>query len=350
VEESVISTLDRHLAGQFAKNAALVASATVVVFVVLDVLLGFQLLTRPAPSPWTKVELFACRIPSLLNFAIPVSAVVAALATVAPMLRRGEFTALGSAGITLQRSTRALLIGCLLLGVVDTVIADLASPPATARAIALQDLLEGQNREGRVWRTDAGATWFASGAKLVGTDQPALDRVVVANSDIMALADQVAWDGTRWTAPAGSIVLRIVGGAQRLERLPPGALPPEIPLQLNPSQLYDRLLPRYTMTTRELLARGERADLATVWARCIRLLVPALAAMSALAMFVRFRNRDRVAVATVESVATALIPVALLMVVGMTADTAPGPPGLAVLIGCCLASAPAVWWWWRWRL
>lgn len=343
-------TLDRHLAGQFAKNAVLVAAATVVVFVVLDILLGFQLLTRPAPSPWTKLELFACRIPGLLNFAIPVAAVIAVLATAAPMLRRGEFTALGAAGIPLQRSTRALLIGCLLLGVVDTVIADLATPPTTARALALQDLLEGQSREGRVWRSDDGSTWFAGGAKLVGVEHPALDRVVVASGDLMLLADRLAWDGARWRMHSGGVVLRVAGGAQHLDRLPPGELPPGIVLRMPPDQLYGRLLPRYTMSSRELLARGERADLATLWSRLVRVLVPALASMAALAVFVHFRNRDRIAVATVEAAAAGLVPVALLMLAAMAADTAPGPPGVAVLVGCVIAAVPSVYLWLRWKL
>lgn len=343
-------TLDRHLLSQFVRNAALVTTATVVVFVVLDILLGFHLLTRAAPSPWTKVELFACRLPGLLNFALPVSAVVAVLATVAPMLRRGEFTALGSAGITLRRSTRALLFGCLAIGVVDLVIADLATPPATARALALQDLLEGQSREGRVWRTGQGTTWFAGGATLVGVPSPELKRVVAAAGETMMLADRMVWDGTAWIAPAGSVALHVSGGAQRLERLPPGALPREIILDLPPDDLYRRLLPRFTMTSAELLSRGERADVATVWGRATRLISPLLAAMAALSIFVSFRNRDRVAVAVVESVAAALVPVGLLAVAGMAADTTPGHPAFTVGFGCLCALAPVAWWWWRWRL
>lgn len=347
---AALSTLDRHLAGQFLRNTAMVAAATVVVFMVLDVLLGFQLLTRQAPSPWTKLELFACRVPGLLNFAIPVAAVISVLATAAPMLRRGEFTALGAAGIPLQRSTRALLIGCLALGAVDTVVADLATPPATARALALQDLLEGQNREGRVWRSDDGSTWFAGGAKLVGVDQPVLKQVVVAGPDAMVLAGRVVWSRGGWSSPTGCTVLRVEGGAQRLERVPPGPLPRGAALALAPDDLYRRLLPRYTMTSAELLARAERADIAMFWSRLVRVLIPPLAAMAALAVFVRFRNRDRIAVAVVQATGAGLLPVVLLVLAGMAADTAPFHPALAVASGCVLACLPPLWLWWRWRM
>lgn len=345
-----LSTLDRHLAAQFARNAAMVTAVTVAVFLVLDVLLGFQLLTRQAPSPWTKLELFACRVPGLLNFAIPVAAVVAVLATAAPMLRRGEFTALGAAGIPLQRSTRALLLGCLALGAIDTAIADLATPPATARALALQDMLEGQNREGRVWRGDRGDTWFAGGAKLVGIDRPVLTQVVVADAATMALAGTLAWQGGRWTAPHGCTVLHVEGGAQRLERSPPGELPAAIRLDQEPEQLYRRLLPRYTMSGAELLARGESSDIAMFWSRLVRVLVPPLAAMAALAVFVRFGNRDRIAVATISASAAALLPVALLMLTAMAADTVAVHPAVAVLVGSVLAALPPLWLWRRWRL
>jgi lipopolysaccharide export LptBFGC system permease protein LptF len=272
------------------------------------------------------------------------------LATVAPMLRRGEFTALGSAGITLRRSTRALLFGCLAIGVVDLAIADLATPPATARALARQDQLEGQSREGRVWRTGEGTTWFAGGAKLVGEPAPGLERVVAAAGETMMLADRLVWNGAAWMAPAGSVALHVSGGAQRLERLPPGVLPRGIVLDLPPDELYRRLLPRFTMTSAELLARGERADVATVWSRATRLISPLLAAMAALSIFVSFRNRDRVAVAVVESVAAALVPVGLLSVAGMAADTTPGHPAVTVAMGCGFALAPVLWWWLRWRI
>jgi len=344
------STLDRHLAIQFVRNAALVTTATVIVFIVLDLLLNFHLLTRTAPSPWTKLELFACRIPGLLNFALPMSAVVSVLATVAPMLRRSEFTALGAAGITLQRSTRALLLGCMLIGIVDVVIADLATPPATARALALQDLLEGQGREGRVWRSEDGSTWFAVSAKLVGTPRPELRRVVAANGTSMLMAERMVWSGGAWGAPKGCIVLHVEGGGQRLERRPAGALPDVLGLALDPDTLYRRLLPRFTMSSAELLGRGERSDIATVWSRGSRVLMPLLAAMACLAVFVRFHNRDRLAVSLVESVSAALVPVALLAVAGMAADSTPGSPALVVGMGCVAAAAPALWLWWRWRL
>jgi lipopolysaccharide export LptBFGC system permease protein LptF len=350
VEEPVIPTLDRHLAVHFARNLALVACAVVVVFMALDVLLSFHLLAKQGAGPWLKLELFAARVPALLNFAIPVAAIIAVLATAAPMLRRGEFTALGGAGIGLRRSTRALLLGCLIAGLIDAVIADTAAPPSTAHAMALQDELEGQSREGRVWRTADGTTWFAGGARLVATGEPRLSRVVVATRDSLLLADRLVWNGTAWTAPMGCAVMTVRDGGQRLDRLPAGPLPAASRLDLPPAELYRRLLPRHTMSGAELLDRGERADLAMIWARWTRVLLPVLAGMAALAVFVRFSNRDRVVVATVEASLAALVPVAILTVSGIAADTAPGPPGLGVAVGVLLAAALPLTLWLRWRL
>ena len=103
------------------------------------------------------------------------------------------------------------------------------------------------------------------------------------------------------------------------------------------------------MTTAELLNRGERADIATMWGRATRLIVPLLAAMAALATFVSFRNRDRVTVAVIEASAAALVPDTLLYVAGIAADTSSGPPVIAVGIGCVVAAVPALWMWLRWR-
>lgn len=345
-----MNTLDRYLTRQFLRNAGFVVIAITVVFVVLDILLSFHLLTRVAPSPWVKVELFLCRIPGLLNFALPVSAVIASLACVAPMLRRGEFTALGAAGIRLQHATRSLVVGCLLLGIADGIIADFATPPATARALALQDLLEGQNREGRVWRTDEGATWFAGGAKLVGVAEPSMRSLVVADRDRMALIDALVWRQGAWIAPSGLSVLTVRDGAQRLDRLPPGLPPAGLGLAMPPDELYRRLLPRYTMTSVELLHRGERADMATVGSRWSRIFMPVLAVLAALAIFVRFRNRDRVAVATIEAVGAALVPSVLLAGVGTVVETAPGPPIIVLIVGVSIAALPSILWWVRWKL
>lgn len=345
-----MNTLDRYLAWQFVRNLALVASAMIVVFLGLDVLMNFHLLTRQADSPWVKVQLFLGHVPALLNFAIPISAVVSAMACAAPMLRRGEFTALGAAGITLQRSTRMLLIGCLAAGAADAVLADLVTPPATARAIVLQDILEGQSREGRVWRSEDGATWFAGATRLFGPKQPLLRRLVVASPDRLALIESLAWDGRRWTAPTGAVVLRIEAGAQLLERHPPGILPGHLDMTMPPAALHRLLLPRYTMTTSQLVNRGERADLTAVWSRWSRALFPVLAAAVVLAHFIRFRNRDRIAVATIESVALALIPTAILATAGMAADSAPGPAGMVVVVGAAIAAAVSAVMWWRWRL
>ncbi len=346
----MLPTLDRYLIVQFLRNMLLVLVALVAIFMVIDILFGFHLLVRPEPYRWFKVELFLSRLPGLINFALPVSAIISVLACTVPMLRRGEFTALGAAGFTVQRSTRVLLVGCLVVGLFDAVIADFATPRATARALAMQDRLEGQTREGRVWRTD-GATWFAGSCYLVGEDKkPELDQVVVATTDRLAMAEQLIWQQEAWFAPKGLLCLFIEGGAQRMLRLPPGPLPQTLSLDLTPKDLQRRLLPRYTMTSSALLARSERADVALVWSRWTRFLIPVLAAMSAMAVFIRFRNRDRVVVAAIEACIVALIPIVLLMVSSMSSDTTPGPPWVGVMLGALIAAIPAGWLWWRWRL
>lgn len=346
----MIAVLDRHLGWTFLRNAVMVALATIIVFVVLDVLMSITVLARAAPSPWTKVELFACRIPALLGLAFPLAATVAVLATVAPMLRRGEFTALGAAGVNLHRATRSLLFGAAIAGCADLAVADLVAPGSTARAMALQDLLEGQQREGRVWRTEDGAHWFAGRARLVHTPQPELGQIAVATADDLVIAPLLRWQDGAWIAPKGSVRLDARQGAQRLGRLPPGPLPAIADLPYSPDELYRRLLPRYTMTSSELFARGERADLAVAWGRLGRLLMIPLMAMAAMAVFVRFVHRDRIAVGAIYGGLAALVPAGVIALAGATADTVPGHPALVALGGSLIAAAPPLWWWWRWRL
>lgn len=342
-------TLDRHLSRRLLRGATLIATAVVVVFLALDAFMALPLLARSAPLA-LKAEFFLARLPALLNVAIPVAALAAVLATVAPMLGRGEFTALGAAGIDPRRATRALLAGCLLIGIVDAVLADRVTPGATAHAIAVQDRLAGQTREGRVWRGDDGTTWFAAGARLVGVQVPELTGAVAATSERLAMFECLAWDGRAWHAPAGAAVLQLSGGGQRLDRLGPGPPPPGLDPGLPPDLLFRRLLPRYTMSGGELLERGERADIAILWSRWSRAVLPLLMAMAALPVFVRFANRDRIAVAAIQAVVAAAAPVAILGLASLGGDTVAGPPWLGMAIGLLLGAALPAWLWLRWRL
>jgi lipopolysaccharide export LptBFGC system permease protein LptF len=350
--EAPVNRLDRHLLRLFLRHAALVAVATLVVFLTLDVLLTMHLLVRKTPDGATIfVEYFLCRLPELANFALPVSALVSALVCAGPMLRRGEFIALSAAGIGPRRATRAILLGCLLLGGMDTIIADQLTPHATARTLAIQDLLEGQNREGRVWRVpESNSTWFASGAKLVGVAQPQLTQVVVATGSSLAHLDRLSWNGTAWQADQPWVEMRGQGAQQILERRAPGPLTGEIALPLTPEALYRRLLPRYTMSSTELFARGERADVAEVCGRWTRLLLPFLAAMMALPGFVRFLNTHRLAVAAVQASGMAVIPIGILVLGVLSADTMPVPPWIAVPLAVLVAAMPGWVRWLRWRL
>lgn len=345
----MIGTLDRHLAAQFLRAFAAVAAATAIVFVVLDVLLGYHLLARPAPSPWLKIELFAARVPALLNFALPLAALIAVLAVMVPMLRRGECIALGAAGLSMPRIARMLLLGALAVGVLDAVLALQVTPLATSRALALQDILERRAREGRVWE-EGGVSWFAARVRVLDAAEPRLEGVVAARAGSILQADALRWTGAGWELPEGALLFSAAGGAQRLERLPPGPLPAALPLALAPDALFRRLLPRHTMSGGELLARGERADIAAFWGRLARLALPLLMALWALPTLVRFANRDRVAVATAEAALAALVPVAVLAAAALGADATPGHPALAIAAAVLLAALPAAWRWRRWRL
>lgn len=342
-------TLDRHVARQFARAALQVTLAALAAVLIIDVLLSYHVLARPAP--WSaKLELLAARVPGLLNFALPVAALVAALAVALPMLRSGECIALGAAGLSLSRAFRSVLLGCLALGALDALLALQATPLATARAVALQDAIEGRAREGRVW-TEAGVSWFAGRLRVVGAQRPLLEVVVAARPGSVLQADRLQWDPAQgWLLADGGWLFRVVDGEQRLTRVSPGPLPGDLALPLPPEALFRRLLPRHTMTARELWERGERGDSAVLWGRAVRLAVPALMAMCALPVLVRFRNLGRLAVATAESAFVACVPAAIVSVAVLGADATPGPPALSIGIGLLLAAVPALWLWLRWRL
>jgi lipopolysaccharide export LptBFGC system permease protein LptF len=351
VEAPVIGRLDRYLALAFLRNLLLVVVVAVAILLALDVLFGLQLLMRRGEyGAWPVIQYFACRVPGYLGFALPTGAVIAALVVTAPMLRRGEFIALEVAGMSLRQATRALVVAALLTGLVDALIADAVAPAAMARSLAVEDLLQGQRREGRVWTVpERGSTWYAGGATLVGTPRPELRRVVAASPQRMAMAERLVWEGGRWQ-PAGPVLAwsLLEDGAHRLERA--AALGDDLGLPVPPDELYRRLLPRYTMSGVQLIDRGERADLAQFAGRWARLLITPLAVLAALAAFVRFANRDRIIIGAVRGCLAALVPIAIITVATLAADATPGIPVLTVIGGVVVAATGVGIAAWRWRL
>lgn len=347
--------LDRYMAARMASATALATVAMLGVFLGIEVLASMSGMLQAgdiAGRTGMMVERFLWRLPALANIALPTAAVAAAIAVCAPMLRRGEFIALNGGGVSPGRATRSLLAVALLVGMLDAGLADWVTPMATARALAIDDALQRQQRQGRVWSApDTRASWFCGRARLIGVGEPALDGVVVASRERMAIVDSVVWRGGAWTASGGAVVARRApGGGLEVDRAAALRLEGDLALNQDPAQLYRMLLPRFTMSGPQLLDRGERSDLALVASRWSRALLPLLCLLLALPVFVRFAHRDQLVVGVLRACLAAAVPGVMVVAAGLAADNVPGHPAFAVAAGCLLAAVPGTLAWRNWRL
>lgn len=347
--------LDRHLMRQAGTVLGLSAAMIVVLAIGVDFLINMGDLFKARPDEEGRggliLELYLWRLPQLLNLALPAGMLVAALVLAAPMLRRGEFTALGACGISMQRAMRPLLVLALLVGLVDTAIADLVTPRAIARSTAIEDRLMGLRRRGRVFTVDeTGSSWFTGRAALT-QDPPLLDQVVVATAQRLVMAGAVAWHDGRWTASGGALSFGPDASGQLvLTRPRPLVLSDDLALPLSPTELYRRLLPSFTLTSRELLQRGDAPSQALAGGRWVRTLLPLFMVLAALPALVRFHHRSSLVTGAIKGLGAAAVPTGVLVAIVGAADATALHPFAALAIGVLGAAVPALWWWERWRL
>ncbi len=348
--------LDSYLLRRGLGALFMVASLIIVVALAIDFLINIGTLAKSTTKGGQLAliaSLYWYRLPQLANIALPIGAVVSCLLVCAPMLKRGEFIALSANGISPARAARMLLALMLVVGVVDTVIADFISPKAIARTTAIEDILQNQRRLGRVWQVPATKTnWFAGRAQgLIRGDVPTVDRVVIASKGGLVCADQMVWQEGRWQLQGHLLEFRVTPeGHCLLYRPTEIPLEGDLALPYDPQQLYRNLLPRYTMTGPELLRIGGRTEISYAWSRWSRLVVPLLAALIALPVFVRFSHRDALVMGTIRALAAASVPVMVVVAGGMVADTSGAHPAVPVLSAVALALIPSIVVYWRWRL
>jgi lipopolysaccharide export LptBFGC system permease protein LptF len=356
VEAAVIALfgrLDRHLLKRTAVTVLMVAVLMMVVTLAIDFLvnMGAYLHGKQGGHASLVVELYWYRLPQLANLALPIGMVLASLIVAAPMLKRGEFVALCASGVAPGRVGLMLPLVALAVGCLDAYIADRVTPHAVVATTRIQDEMENNNRMGRVWQVQStGASWFIKSAGgLINAHPPVVERVIIAARDRMVTAESMSWDGARWRLRGSQLQMVVANdGTVRFERKDDIALTGQLALPYTPEELYAHLLPRDTMSTGELIRRGDPSDISYAWSRWLRTVVPLLSVLAALPVFVRFLHKDQLILGAARALAAAAAPVALVVAGALTAEHGRSESILVATV--LLALAPCLVSYWRWRL
>ncbi len=360
-----MSRLDRYLARKTLVAIVLITALLLAVVIGLDVILRLKrLLAGEIPEGASRalliVRLYLYSIPYLLSPVLPLVTMAAVLLTSAASLKRNEFTALSASGISLHRSTRVLLLLALAIGVLDVWISDRVTPQLEGRRHALEDRLTGESRTGRIWAVEeTGTHWYANQVILVPGSAPQIKEIIAAPADPerdLLHAERLVHREDRWFLTGPIVRTRLTPDGRRVrEELAELPCTGAWSIPYGPAELSQKLVSRYAMTGSELLRRADssrhgRIYLTHFYARLSRLVVPLLAVLLVLPLFVRFNNRDNLILASIKTIPAGLFPIAVMSVGAMEADSASVHPLLVLTIATAIAAAPGIIAYLRWRL
>ncbi|MBK8179859.1 MAG: LptF/LptG family permease [Planctomycetes bacterium] len=216
--------LDRYVGGLFGMSYATAMLLVVGLFVVADFathLAWFE----PAEdgssvSMFVVLEYYALSVPFLYAQASPFVTVVAAMFTVTRLVKKNEFSAGLSAGVSSQRLLLAVFLGAVAAAAATFIIRESASGFVGARRDALFDRIDERREEAvltNFWFRDAAQNVVHLGEFRAGTalGRPPAGKQLEATFTRRGVVVSVAADEFHWVDGPGRSGWRLVGGRVR---------------------------------------------------------------------------------------------------------------------------------------
>jgi len=270
--------LDRYVTGRFLRVFLLVLLSFISVYVLIDYLEIADDLAKSRPPGRLLLAYYQALLPPIFVDVLPFAFLVAALITVAALVRSSEATACLASGVSLFRLAAPLLLLASAAGVFLFFLAERVVPRASAESEILKARLKGATPAPRVlssnWVRGQGGRFFAvdaydartrgvAGLQMIEVD-PATFRVRVraAAKRAQALPGQglLAEDGWIRTFSGGAESLFLAREGRFLLEAPEAADRVSA-LQANPRQMTLGQLARFIAARRR--AGGDVSELAT---------------------------------------------------------------------------------------
>ena len=159
--------LDRYVAGGFLRVFLLVTSSIIVLYLVIDYMEISDDIAKNQTPLSLVLSYFRVKLSPILLDVVPFGFLVAALVSVAGLVRSSETTALLSSGISLFRATASILLLAAVAGIGLFIFSDRVAPQATAEAERLRHvILKHQNELNRglvnVWWKGESGRFFSA--------------------------------------------------------------------------------------------------------------------------------------------------------------------------------------------
>jgi LPS export ABC transporter permease LptF/LPS export ABC transporter permease LptG len=181
--------IDRYVARRFLGVFALVATSIATLYVLIDYLEISDDIARHRPPTALILRYYQAFLSPIFLDIVPFAFLVAALVTIASLVRSAETTALLAHGVSLHRATAALLVLAAAAGAGLFVFAERVVPAAASESDRIRFLLKGQKPP----LSGAGGAWFrGDGGRFLAAD--AYDPVSRIASGVTVLRiDSATW-------------------------------------------------------------------------------------------------------------------------------------------------------------
>ena len=159
--------IDQYVARRFLVAFALVVTSIATLYVLIDYLEISDDIARHRPPTALILRYYQAFLSPIILDIVPFAFLVAALVTIASLVRSGETTALLAHGVSLYRATAPLLVLAVAAGAALFVFAERVVPAAASESDRIRFLLKGQKPP----LSGAGGAWFrGDGGRFLAAD------------------------------------------------------------------------------------------------------------------------------------------------------------------------------------
>lgn len=218
-----MNLIDRYLLSSFLRVLSWAIISFVAIFLLIDLFDHIDNFLDDNASVLAVLKYYFYQLPLIIDLCLPVGMLLASLFTMATLSKNNEYSSLLSAGVSLRRQTRSLLILGLIISVASLAFREFVVPQSNMRQEEVKKYeIEGKIRQDLKAKRNftyigqKGEVYIISAFRpqpptLVGYSMAVFaDSVMVRRID----ADRARWDGEKWIAENGAVRSFEGGGEQ----------------------------------------------------------------------------------------------------------------------------------------
>lgn len=207
--------IDRYVLREFLKILVLVLVSVLALFIIGEFTNISKDVRENHIAASTLIRYFRFQIVTILNWALPISVLVATLITFGILSKSNEITAVKSSGVSLYRLSAPVMFVAVILAVLAYLMLDFVLPYASQRSNEIKRRIEGKpematSAQQKLWYLGKGRYLFNFLAYDANAKQLSQVQVLEFHPSVFRLtrrvyADRATWNGQAWAFENGWI-------------------------------------------------------------------------------------------------------------------------------------------------